>query len=109
MEEKKDWLTARAVQRWRKESWYEIHFWSEVRSVKAGARDKKNAQAKALKRVVFRSLTDWAVENWPEQRYVISQFNGRRYDTPEAYAQHLRADGLLPLDWLGREGPENSI
>lgn len=96
--------TTRAVQKWRKKRWYHIHFWSAVLSDKLMDADLQAQAAKAIS-VHRKDLVVWAREGWPKEGFVDSMVNGRRFHSPEKYAQHLRQEGAIPTEWLTQEMP----
>lgn len=92
-------VTARAVQKWRKAHWYKTHFWSAILSDKLATRSQHEKAKKALE-IHRQDLVAWIRERWPEAGFVDSQINGRRYHSPEQYAQHLRQENAVPHEWV---------
>ena len=101
-------VTPRAVQKWRKKRWYQTHFWSAIMNDKLVTRAEKAKAAKALK-VCRHDLVVWIAERWPDGGFVDSPINGRRYHSPEKYAQHLRQEGAIPEEWICQDKPAPGI
>jgi len=93
-------ISIRAVQKWRKQHWYFVHFWSEVLTTKINAGQEKQRERLRPKQIVGQALIEWLWKGWPPMGYVTSKINGRRYHSPKTYARHLRANHCVPYDWV---------
>jgi len=98
-------ISTRAVQIWRRQHWYRVHFWSLVLTRKIDAQQKAYREQLRPKQTITDTadgsfLIQWLWKDWPKEGFVKSAINGRRYHSPESYARHLRAKKCVPYDWM---------
>lgn len=96
-------VSTRYVQKLRSAPWFEILFWSGMSTAKLKASGAAKARSRLNRKISDspdgKKSRDWAWANWPEGG-CRSPVNGRHYRTPETFARHLRANRLIPSEWV---------